>query len=322
METPQRSLRQEIETLRTEYDRFESAVLSSFNKLKQNVQILEQRTRSLGQQTLALQEQNRVLEERINAVEEENRTLRAVVPDVPVPRQLDLVDQTSIPESISEDLSVAQSPEDTISEHETERDSPERPYKDNSPEYMPSPSHHESGTPEHLVEAPSRENSPEYMPSPSHYASSPAPIGNNAQNASFTVWYDDGTLNSDAPQDLLSTQDWRLLLAAFGNTRLFFQPEEDSALGHYHSHHHVCPQCVAKELHTVDSQQRRQVLLQRCFNTQRVCLKYNEESGRLEALPVPEEARPEGAPFGLKWFVAEQTNMSNKAGFKGLWEAT
>lgn len=305
METPQRSLRQEIETLRAQYDRIESAVLGSFNKLKQNAQILEQRTRSLGQQTLALQEQNRVLEERVSAVEEENRTLRAVVHDDQVPRQLDLVDQTSIPESTPEDLSVAQSPEDTISEHETERESSERPIKDNSPEYMPSPSHHENS------------------PAPSHHESSPAPsTNNNAQNANFTVWYEDGTLKSDAPQDLLSTQDWRLLLTAFGNTRLFFNQKKTQ---HWDliTHTTMCVRSVLQKSSiqwTVNNEGK--YCCKRCFNTQRVCLKYNEESGRLEALPVPEEARPESAPFGLKWFVAEQINMSNKAGFKGLWEAT
>lgn len=46
-------------------------------------------------------------------------------------------------------------------------------------------------------------------------------------------------------------------------------------------------------------------------------MKYNAESERLEALPLPEEVRSE--EFGVGWFVAEKANMGNKDGFKGLW---
>lgn len=53
------------------------------------------------------------------------------------------------------------------------------------------------------------------------------------------------------------------------------------------------------------------------MNTRRVCVKYNAESERLEALPLPEEVRSE--EFGVGWFVAEKANMGNKDGFKGLW---
>jgi hypothetical protein len=50
-----------------------------------------------------------------------------------------------------------------------------------------------------------------------------------------------------------------------------------------------------------------------------VCLKYNKESEILEALPLTEEVRAEGEEFVSGWFVAEGVNMSNKAGYKGLW---
>jgi hypothetical protein len=50
-----------------------------------------------------------------------------------------------------------------------------------------------------------------------------------------------------------------------------------------------------------------------------VCLKYNKESERLEALPLPQEVRVQGEEFGLGWFVAEEVNLSNKARYTGLW---
>lgn len=144
---------------------------------------------------------------------------------------------------------------------------------------------------------------------------------NNAQTTEFTVWHENGTLTSDAPQHLLSTQDWSDFLATFSRNRFFFAEKNQNWRCITST-----TMCVRSVLHnssiqwTVDGAGK--YCCKGCFNTQRECLKYDGNNERLEALPLPEEVRPEGVSFGIKWFVAEKPNTSNNVGFKGMWRAT
>ncbi|KAG9892295.1 response regulator, partial [Aureobasidium melanogenum] len=275
------------------FDDLGPAVQVSFNKLKDQIQTLEQRTQALEQQTHALEqqshtlaEQNLALQERVQAIEEENRTLRAKKFDAEDRDELSLINTTRVSESTSEDLDPELVFEVLGSKHS------------------------------------SRSDSTEYVPSPMHQQISTAPSTIDTGNENYTVWYENGTLTTNAPERLLSTQDWHDLLDTFAELRSFFA--EKNVYWHLTNKTKACVRNVVQRSGdpssmrwTIDSPGK--FCCKRCLNTQRVCLKYNEESARLEALPLPEKVRPEGAPFGIKWFVAEQPDASRKAGFKGLW---
>ncbi|KEQ71970.1 hypothetical protein M436DRAFT_82884 [Aureobasidium namibiae CBS 147.97] len=159
------------------------------------------------------------------------------------------------------------------------------------------------------------DESPGQIDAPPRRETAPSPT-TTAQDADYAVWYENGTLRTNAPAHLL-TVSWTSLLTAFTNTRTYLtglNPQWPSL-----THPTNCVRgVVAKQSTpwTVDSP--GEFCCKRCFNTQRVCLRYNKKSERLEALPLPEEVR--GEEFGLGWFVAEEGNMSNKGVFKGLWK--
>ncbi|KAG9522848.1 hypothetical protein KCU93_g6841, partial [Aureobasidium melanogenum] len=286
MTAPGRSLRQEIDLLWQRFDGLGPAVQVSFNKLKDQIQTLEQRTHALEQQTLALKEQNRVLEERVNAVEEENRTLRAAEADSELSSEMPLMNRTWARESTLEDITPDHSLGDASSEYNSESGFPVR------------------------------------LSSPVNKQTSATLKTTKDDDKTFVVWYENGTLTTNAPKHVLDTQDWRDFLAAFAKTHTFLTEKNDE--WHLTTKTNVCVRDVVQKSKDSKSMQWTvaspgKFCCKRCLNTQRVCLKYNEESERLEALPLPEKVRPEGAPFGIKWFVAEQPDASRKAGFKGLW---
>lgn len=160
------------------------------------------------------------------------------------------------------------------------------------------------------------DESPEQVDEPPRQEVSPPPTA-DAQDVDYAVWYENGTLRTNAPAHFLTTTSWTSLLTAFTNTRTYLtglNPQWPSL-----THPTNCIRgVVAKQSTpwTVDSP--GEFCCKRCFNTQRVCLKFNAVSNRLEALPLPEEVR--GEEFGVGWFVAEEGNMSNKGHFKGLWK--
>ncbi|KAG9652989.1 hypothetical protein KCU64_g8201, partial [Aureobasidium melanogenum] len=286
MAAPQRSLRQEIDILRERLNNLGPAVQVSFNKLKNQIQSLEQRSHALEQRTHALEEQNRMLEERVNAAEEENRTLRTVEPDSELFSEMPLTNTIWAQETTLEDITPDHLLGDAASEHSSESEFPKR---------ISSPVHEQTSATFTAVK-------------------------------NFVVWYENGALTTNAPAHVLDTQDWRDLLAAFAKTHTFLTEKNDE--WHLTTRTDVCVRDVVQKSKDLKSMQwtvasSSKFCCKRCLNTQRVCLKYNEESGRLKALPLPLPAtvRPEGAPLGIKWFLAEQRNMSNKAGHKGLWRA-
>ncbi|KAG9585081.1 hypothetical protein KCU77_g7159, partial [Aureobasidium melanogenum] len=288
MAASQRSLRQEIDILRERLNNLGPAVQVSFNKLKDQIQSLEQRTHALEQQTYALEEQTRVLGERVNAVEEENRTLRAVEPDSDLSSEMPLTNTIWAQENTLEDITPDHLLGDATSEHDSESGSPQR------------------------------------VASPVHEQTSATSTTIKNDDKAFVVWYENETLTTNAHAHVLDTQDWRDLLAAFAKTHTFLTEKNDE--WHLTTRTDVCMRDVVQKSKDSKSMQWTvaspgKFCCKRCLNTQRVCLIYNEESGRLEALPLPEEVRPKGAPFGIEWFLTEQPNMSNKAGFKGLWRA-
>ncbi|KAH0367403.1 hypothetical protein KCU65_g4758, partial [Aureobasidium melanogenum] len=308
MATLQRSLRQEIELLRQRLDGLEPGMQVTFNKLRGQIQTLEQKIHAYAQQIHALEEQSRALAEQNGVLEQQTHTLeqqisalkgrdrvfedqfqvieealRAKKSDAENLDELSLVNTTVVSESTSEDPDTELGLEILASEHS------------------------------------SRSGSTEFVPSsPLHQQTSIAP----SANQNYTVWYENGTLMTDAPEHLLATQDWHDLLDTFAELRTFFA--EKNVYWHLTNKTRVCvrnfvqrPGDTKSMRWTINSPGK--FCCKRCLNTQRVCLKYNEESGRLEALPLPEKVRPEGAAFGIKWFVAQQPESSRKDGFKGLW---
>ncbi|KAH0345257.1 hypothetical protein KCU81_g4464, partial [Aureobasidium melanogenum] len=293
MAAPQRSLRQDIELLRQRLDGLEPGVPVTFNKLRDQIQTLEQKTHAYAQrihaleeQSQALREQNRVLQERIRTIEEENRPFETLEADSDSSSEVLFTNTIWIDESTLEDVTPAFG--DAASEHNSEI------------------------------------GSPEDIPSPINQQASASSTTIRNDDEEFVVWFENGTLRTNAPEHLLTTQDWRDLLAAFAKPQTFLT--DKNADWHSITRTDVCVRDVIQKSKGQKSMQWTMAspgkfCCKRCLNTQRVCLKYNEEGGRLEALPLPEAVRPEDAPFGVRWFVAEQPNMSNKAGFKGLWRA-
>lgn len=162
------------------------------------------------------------------------------------------------------------------------------------------------------------EESPEHIPSPPTHQITSAPTI-STPSADYTVWYENGALHTNAPPHLLATPSWTSLLAAFTNTRTYISSLNPNWASLTHP-----TNCIrgilqrGSSVWTVDSPGK--YCCKRCFNTQRVCLKYDAVNVRLEVLPLPEEVRDEGEEFGVGWFVAEEGNMSNKGVFKGLWK--
>lgn len=288
MAVPQRSLRQDIELLRTRSHSFETAVQVSFDKLKEQIQALEQRTHTLEARNQALKQQNLALEDRVKAVEEENRALRAVESDAGDSHELDFMMPAWISKTTSEDVTAGHVSETTFSENN------------------------------------SRSGSFERFSSPLQHQSSPTPTITNDDDP-IVVWYENGTLATNAPGHSLDTQDWRDLLTAYARTHTFLTDKDPD--WHSNTRTDFCMRDIVQKTKGSKSMQWTvaspgKFCCKRCLNTQRVCLKYSEENGRIEALPLPEEVRPENAPLGIRWFLAEQPNMSNKVGFKGLWKAS
>jgi len=246
----------------------------------------------------ALEQQNHALEQRVRALEAENQAFRT-------PER-----RSTIPESVDLDASDAghEMVEETLDDALLEQLAAERQAREGPITWAGEPME-DSGQQEVIDE------SPEQVDEPPRQETSPSPIA-DAQDADFTVWYENGTLRTNVPAHLLSVS-WTSLMTAFSNTRTYltgFNPQWPSL-----THPTNCVRgVVAKQSNpwTVDSP--GEFCCKRCFNTQRVCLKYNKKSERLEALPLPEEVR--GEEFGLGWFVAEEGNMSNKGVFKGLWK--
>ncbi|CAD0107499.1 unnamed protein product [Aureobasidium uvarum] len=293
----QRSLRQECGVLHQRVSTLGAATRIHINQFKQQIQTLEQQTQTLAQHNHVLEQQNHALEQRIHALEASNKASEAVKSHAV---EMDSTGSIWLAESTAEDLPAEENPEDLSSKHVSRDD-------------IPSPVQQQDSSVPAI-------NSVEHLFSPVRQQDSPPPTTNDTQSIDYSVWYENGTLTSDAPDHFLTTQDWQNLLTTFASTRTFF--DQKDAHWHLTTNTNVCVRELAQKTKkktewTVDAP--GEFCCKRCFNTQRVCLKYNEQSQRLEALPLPEEARPEGAVLGVEWFVAAQPNLSNKAGFKGLW---
>lgn len=159
----------------------------------------------------------------------------------------------------------------------------------------------------------STNGSPEHIPSPPRDQISP-PL------TDFTVWYENGTLHTNAPAHLLITASWTSLLTAFTTTSTYLTSlnrDWPSITRPSNCVRGIVQKGSSSSVWTVDSP--GEFCCKRCFNTQRVCLKYNAVNNRLEALPLPKEVRDEDE-FGVNWFVAEEGNLSNKGVYKGLWK--
>lgn len=233
----------------------------------------------------ALEHQVLALQDRVHTLEVENQALRG---------------RPTIPESVAREA-----------DHEmvngTSRDLPGHQY-----------SLFESDLFEHSSWEPADNKAPEHISSSAHQETSP-PLSAVTQDPDYTVWYENSTLNTNAPAHLLTSSSWTSLIAAFTTTSTYLTSLNRNwpSLTHPDSCiRGVVQKGTSSSVWTVDSP--GEFCCKRCLNTQRVCLKYNAANDRLEALPLPEEVRD--GEFGLGWFVAGDVNMSTKGAFKELWK--
>jgi hypothetical protein len=271
---------------------FERDIRSTFHRLETRIQ-------DLGSK-------NHGLENRVHALEMENLALKRVTRRSTISDSMDVEDREPV------DQMAEGRPEDLINpahlyeeryseEHESDY---EEIAEDLSPAGDLSAEHEIDESPE-----------PASPPTRPHNTHSPTTV---PPNTNYTVWYESGTLHTNAPAHLLTTSSWTSLITAFTTTSTFLATKNR----HWHSIAHPtnCVRGVVQRGASVWTEDSPgEYCCKRCFNTQRVCLKYNLESGRLEALPLPEEVRAEGEEFGLGWFVAEEVNLSTNSDYKGVW---
>jgi hypothetical protein len=271
---------------------FERNVRSTFHRLETRIQNLESKNHGLGN--------------RVHTLEMENLALKRVTRKSTISDSVDVEDRDPV------DQMAEGRPEDLINPEYLGKElfSEETDFEFEEIAEDPSPAGDLS--PEHEIE-----ESPEPASSPAQPHSTPSPTS-ATPNTSYTVWYENGTLHTDAPAHFLTTPSWTSLLTAFNDTSTFLATKNP----HWHSltHSTNCVRGVLQRSSSIWTEDSPgEYCCKRCFNTQRVCLKYNKKSERLEALPLPEEVRAEGEGFGLGWFVAEGVNLSTKAEYKGLW---
>jgi hypothetical protein len=261
MSAPQPTIREDIKEIKSVLKTFGNKVIARIHNFEERIQGLEQ--------------QNHALEQRVHDLEEENQTLKVVQR------------RSTIPESMDLDASDAG--------HQMVEDAPEDPFfawamsnqpREGSPVFSEEPV-------DFSLEEEVINESPEYVPSPARPQPTPSPEA-TTEGTNYTVWYENGTLHTNAPAHLLTT---RLdLLTAFTATSAFFTTHIPRWRTLTHARN-----CIRGVVHkqttpwTVTSP--GEYCCKRCMNTQRVCVKYNAESERLEALPLPEEVRSE--EFGV-----------------------
>jgi hypothetical protein len=225
--------------LRDQLAMFERDIRSTFHRLETRIQDLESK--------------NHGLENRVHALEMENLALKRVTRKSTISDSMDVEDTDAVDQRAEGRLG---SPNPGYLYEELFSEEYDFEYEDIAGD----PSLSGDLSAEHEVE-----ESPEPAPSPTQPHSTPSPTI-VIPNTNYTVWFENGTLQTNAPARLLTTSSWTSLITAFTTNSTF--PASKNPQWHTITHATNCVRAVVQKgssIWTEDSP--GEYCCKRCFNT-------------------------------------------------------